>query len=251
MNRVYTPHGIRTQILASDHNMQVASHFGRKWRLIIVLGNVTRSNMDTDVRKYSNECNNSQSTKIPRHAKHGLIHLFEMARIRLTHISTNFTTDVPVSEEVTMIFMVVDRLTTMAHKTAIKKKDSHTWSTRISGACLEISWVAKGCDVRLRQDVHRTILSQPIHQQYVNRSGSHTQTSQTLPSPSPVLLSTFRCYQAPLELCKVLSDSASVFSGAPESTCTDGCSFSTLQELTNRIVKFLSRWDIRTSLLET
>jgi len=32
-----------------------------------------------------------------------------------------------------------------------------------------------------------------VYQQNVNRSGSHTQTSQTLQLPSPVLLSTFRC----------------------------------------------------------
>jgi hypothetical protein len=63
-----------------------------------------------------------------------------------------------------------------------------------------------------------------LHQQNVNRSGSHTQTSQTLRSTAPVLLSTSRCSQAPLELSKVLSDSTRAFSGAP-----------------SRIVKFWSR----------
>jgi len=58
------------------------------------------------------------------------------------------------------------------------------------------------------------------HQQNVNRAGSHTRTSQTLPQTSPVLPSNSGRSQAPLEVSKVLSDSARAFSGAPESTCS-------------------------------
>ena len=72
------------------------------------------------------------------------------------------------------------------------------------------------------------------HQQNVNQSGSHTQTSQTLRSTAPVLLSTSRCSQAPLELSKVLWDSTREFSGAP-----------------SRIVKFWSCWDLCAGLRET
>jgi hypothetical protein len=79
-----------------------------------------------------------------------------------------------------------------------------------------------------------------IHQQNVNRSGSHTQTSQTLRSTSPALLNTSRCSQTPLELSKVLSDSARAFSGAPECTYSYGGAFSMLRYLTYRIAKFWS-----------
>jgi len=54
------------------------------------------------------------------------------------------------------------------------------------------------------------------HQQNVNRSGNKTQSSHTLRATSPVLLSTSRCSQTPLELSKVLSDSARAFSGCYE-----------------------------------
>ena len=90
-----------------------------------------------------------------------------------------------------------------------------------------------------------------IHQQNVNQSGSYTQTSQILRLPSPVPLSTSRCSQAPLELCKVLSDSARALSGASESTCSYGCAFRTQWDWTNSIVKFWSRWDLSTGLWET
>jgi len=78
------------------------------------------------------------------------------------------------------------------------------------------------------------------HQQNVNRSGSNTQSSQTLRATSPVLLGTSRCSQTPLELSKVLSDSARAFSGAPESTCGYGGAFRMLRDLTYRILKFWS-----------
>jgi len=52
-----------------------------------------------------------------------------------------------------------------------------------------------------------------LHQQNVNRSGSNAESSQTLRVTSPVLLSTSRCSQTPLELSNVLSDSARAFSG--------------------------------------
>jgi len=89
-----------------------------------------------------------------------------------------------------------------------------------------------------------------LHQQDIYRSGSHMQTSQTLRSTSPVLLSTSRCSQAPLELSKVLSDSARAFSGAPESTCSYGGAFRMLRNLTYRLVKFWSSWHLCAALRE-
>jgi len=76
-----------------------------------------------------------------------------------------------------------------------------------------------------------------VHQQNVNRSGSHTQTSQTFRQTSLLLPSNSRCSQAPLKLSKVLSDSARPFSGAPESTCSNGGAFRMLLDLTYRTVK--------------
>ena len=90
-----------------------------------------------------------------------------------------------------------------------------------------------------------------VHQQNVNRSGSHTQSSKTLRATSPVLLTTSRCSQTLLELSKVLSDFARVFTGAPDSTCSYGGAFRMLRDLTYRIVKFWSFWDLCADLPET
>jgi len=73
-----------------------------------------------------------------------------------------------------------------------------------------------------------------MHQQNVNRSGSHIQPSQTLWSTAPVLLSASRCSEAPLELSNLLSDSTRALSGA-----------------SSRIFKFWSSWDLCAALRET
>jgi len=57
-----------------------------------------------------------------------------------------------------------------------------------------------------------------VHQQNVKQSGSHMQSSETLQSTSPLLLYTSKCYQAPLELSKVLTAAARTFTGAPGSS---------------------------------
>jgi hypothetical protein len=75
------------------------------------------------------------------------------------------------------------------------------------------------------------------YQQNVIQSGSLTQSSQSLRATLPVLLSTSRRSQTPLQLSKVLSHSARAFSGAPESMCSYGGAFRMLRDLTYRIVK--------------
>jgi len=76
------------------------------------------------------------------------------------------------------------------------------------------------------------------HQQNVNCSSSKTQSCQILWWPSSVLLSNSRCFQTPLEHCKVLSEPARALSGESECTCSNGCAFGMVQYLTIWIVNF-------------
>jgi len=92
--------------------------------------------MEHNIWKYCNECNICQRTKAPRHAEHGLLHPLELACKPWTHISTDFITDLQESEEATMILVVVDRFTKMAHFIPIRKKDSPT----VARAYLENVW---------------------------------------------------------------------------------------------------------------
>jgi len=89
------------------------------------------------------------------------------------------------------------------------------------------------------------------HQQNVNWSGSHTDTSQTLQFTLSVLLSTSSCPQTPLDVSNVPSDSAWAFSCAPENTYSYGGAFKMLQHLTYRIAKVWGSKDCWAGLQET
>jgi hypothetical protein len=83
-------------------------------------------NMERNFGKYCQECNNCQRTKRPRHANHGLLHPLELACIPWKHISMDFITDLPQSDQATMILVVIDRFTKIAHFIPLDKKDSPT-----------------------------------------------------------------------------------------------------------------------------
>jgi len=125
-NRIYVPEGLRQRVIQSEHDSKVAGHFGRERTVELLSRNFYWTNMERDVRKYCSECDNCQRTKTPRHAKHGLLHPLELAFKPWTHISTDFITDLPESEGATIILVVVDRFTKMAHFIPLKKKDSPT-----------------------------------------------------------------------------------------------------------------------------
>jgi len=82
------------------------------------------------------------------------------------------------------------------------------------------------------------VQKEAVYQQNVNQFGRIMQSSQTLRATSPVLVCTSRCSPTPQELSKVLSDSATAFSGASEGTCHYGGAFRMLRDLIFRILKF-------------
>jgi hypothetical protein len=110
----------------SKHDSMVASHFARECTMELLTRNFYWPNMEADVRTYCKECDNCQRTKAPCHAKYGLLHPLEMASTPWTHISTDCIMDLPESEGATILLVVVDWFTKMAHFIPIKKKDSPT-----------------------------------------------------------------------------------------------------------------------------
>jgi len=134
------PKGLWQRVIQPEHDSKVAGHFGRERTLELVTRNFYWTNMKQGIRKYCNECDICQRTKAPRHAKQGLLHSLELACKPWTHTSTDFITDLPESEGATMILVVVDRFTKMAHFIPITKKDSPT----VARAYLENVWKYHG-----------------------------------------------------------------------------------------------------------
>jgi hypothetical protein len=118
----------------------VAGHFGRERTLELVTSNFYWTNMERNIRIYCNQCDICQTTKTPRHAKHGLLHPLESACTPWTHISTDGITDLSKSEGATMILVVVGRFAKMAQFVPIKKKDSPI----VARAYLENVWKYHG-----------------------------------------------------------------------------------------------------------
>jgi len=110
--------------MKSESDSKIAGHFGKERTMQLIAQNFYWPKMEMDLQKYCSECNNCQMIKSPQHAKHGLLHPLEMACKPCTHISTDFITDLPESEGATMILVVVDHFTKMAHFIPIKKKHS-------------------------------------------------------------------------------------------------------------------------------
>jgi len=134
------PEGLRQRKIQSEHDSKVAGHIGRERKLELITRNFCWTNMEQDVRKYCSECDNCQRMKAPRHAMHGLLHPLEVACKPWTHISTEFITDPPESGGATIILVVVDRGTKMAHFVPIRNKDSPS----LAGAYLENVWKNHG-----------------------------------------------------------------------------------------------------------
>jgi len=91
------------------------------------------------------------------------------------------------------------------------------WSPRsqyIHSLCYMVSWQPFMPTLLYSHPIACCFLILLLNQQNVNRSRCHTQTTQTLRLTPPVLSSNSRCSDAPLEICKVISDSARAFSGA-------------------------------------
>jgi hypothetical protein len=73
-NRIYVLEGLRKRIIQLEHDSKVAGHFGRERTLELLTRNFYWMNMEHDVRKYCNECDNCQRTIAPRQPKHGHLH---------------------------------------------------------------------------------------------------------------------------------------------------------------------------------
>jgi hypothetical protein len=135
-NRMYVSEGLWQRITQSEHDLKVAQYFRREWTCELITRNFHWVKMQRDMQKYCSKCDNCQRMKAPTRAKHRLQHPLELGCKPWTHISTDFITDLLYSEGATMILVVVDQLTKMAHFIRIKKKDSPT----VARACLENIW---------------------------------------------------------------------------------------------------------------
>ena len=68
-----------------------------------------------DVKEFVLSCDICSRSKIPRHRPYGLLQPLPVPRRPWSSVSMDFITDLPPSNSFDSIFVVVDRLTKMAH----------------------------------------------------------------------------------------------------------------------------------------
>ena len=116
-NRFVIPNdtSLKLKVLAENHDSKVAGHFGQYKTLERLRQNFCWSRMDEDCKDYVRSCDVCQRDKTSRRKKYGLLQPLDIPHQPWRSISMDFIVGLPQSDGFTQIWVVVDRLTKMAH----------------------------------------------------------------------------------------------------------------------------------------
>jgi hypothetical protein len=114
---------LKLRILSENHDSKVAGHFGQFKTTERMKQNFFWAKMDEEVRDYVRSCDTCQRDKVSRHKRYGLLQPLEIPYRPWTSISMDFITTLPESDGFTQIWVIVDRLTKMAHFIPLKTKE--------------------------------------------------------------------------------------------------------------------------------
>jgi hypothetical protein len=114
---------LKLRILRENHDSKVAGHFGQFKTSERMKQNFFWPKMDQEVRDYVRSCDICQRDKVSRHKRYGLLQPLEIPYRPWTSISMDFITALPESDGFTQIWVIVDRLTKMAHFIPLKTEE--------------------------------------------------------------------------------------------------------------------------------
>jgi len=129
---LYVPEGpCRLRMLKSRHNSPSAGHFGYNKTMEPISRDFWWPQMWKTVKDYVTTCDTCSRSKIPRHRPYGLFQPLLIPETPWTSISMDFIVDLPKSKSFDSIFVVVDRLTKMAHFVPCNKTITGKETTRL------------------------------------------------------------------------------------------------------------------------
>ena len=105
----------RQQILLERHENPAAGHYGYAKTLHGILKDFTWPKIQKDVRLFTQKCGICQRAKHRKHRPYGLLQPLPIPEKRWTHITMDFIVGLPPVDRYDAIFVVVDRLSKMAH----------------------------------------------------------------------------------------------------------------------------------------
>ena len=121
-NLAYIPDNseIRLQILQSRHQHPAAGHPGQAAMFELITRDYWWPKMRKDIAQFIRNCETCQRIKPVRHAPYGFLKPIQVPQKRWDSLSMDFITGLPVSDSQDCLFVVVDRLSKMAHFIACK-----------------------------------------------------------------------------------------------------------------------------------
>lgn len=132
-DKIYVPESedLRVRILRQHHDNPSAGHPGRAKTFELLSRSYYWKGMNTDTRRYVENCRTCGRTK-PRHDRHqGLLQPLPIPERPWQDISVDFITHLPASSGFDAIFVVVDRLTKMRHYVPCYMTDSAEEAARL------------------------------------------------------------------------------------------------------------------------
>ena len=104
----------------NEHDTMVVGHMGMDKTLEMINCNFYWPKMAKDIENYVRPCDDCQRNKASRHKRHGMLHPLELSYSPWDSISMDFITHLPVSEDCSTVWVIVDRYTKMAHFVPVK-----------------------------------------------------------------------------------------------------------------------------------
>lgn len=117
LGKIYVPNDdeIKREILQLYHDSRITGHMGQAKMLELVSRGYYWPSMKAYVNRYVDGCDRCQRTKNRHSQTHGLLKPLPVPEGPWQSISYNFITNLPKSKGFDAIFVVIDRLTKMAH----------------------------------------------------------------------------------------------------------------------------------------
>jgi reverse transcriptase-like protein/integrase-like protein/chromodomain-containing protein len=121
-DRLYIPEGpLRLEVLTSCHDAKLAGHYGERKTKELVCRQFFWPNINKSIKEYCEACRTCGRAKSSRHLPYGPLMPLSVPDRPWASIGMDFLTDLPLSEGMTCILVVIDRFTKMAHFIPIAK----------------------------------------------------------------------------------------------------------------------------------
>jgi len=121
---IYIPEPLRVDIIRAHHDAPLIGHPGVARTCELITRNFWFPHMQRIVENYTNSCHLCQTSKAPRHPRHGELASLPVPTSLWKGLSCDFITDLPLSNGMDSVLVFVDRMTKMSHFIACLKTTS-------------------------------------------------------------------------------------------------------------------------------